>query len=247
MILEDERLAYEEIRRMMEALRPSYHLEEWAESVESAVDLLKNDTPDLLIADIRLADGLCFDVFDRIPANVPVIFTTAYDEYALRAFKVNSVDYLLKPVEEKDLEKALAKFEANCLVRPTTEQYRKLETSYLKCVKKNRFLVSVGDTFLHVETPDIAFFYSEDKYVYLHTFTNKRYIVNYSLEQLEAMLDRHDFFRLSRGCIAHIQAVKKVSKHFGSRLRVRFSPECPHEIIVSRAHVGDCLRWLDGL
>lgn len=246
-ILEDERFAYEEVKRMMNVLRPDYNLKEWADSVERAVSVLTDGMPDLLIADIRLSDGLCFDVFERKQTNVPVIFTTAYDEFALQAFRVNSIDYLLKPIKESDLERALAKFEANCLTRPTSEQYKGLETSYLKNVKKNRFLVSVGDTYMYVETSDIAFFYVEDRYVFLHTFSGKRYIVNYSLDQLEEMLDRHDFFRLSRGCIAHIKAVKKVSKYFGGRLSARFSPECPHEVLVSRTRVADCLKWLDGL
>ena len=246
-ILEDERFAYEEIKRMITILRPDYHLKAWADSVERAVSVLTDDTPDLLIADIRLSDGLCFDVFERKQPHVPVIFTTAYDEFALQAFRVNSVDYLLKPIKENYLERALAKFEANCLTRPTSEQYKGLEASYLKNVKKNRFLVSVGDTYMYVETSDIAFFYVEDRYVFLHTFSGKRYIVDYSLEQLEVMLDRRDFFRLSRNCIAHIKAVRKVSKYFGSRLTVSFSPECPHKVLVSRTRVADCLNWLDGL
>lgn len=246
-ILEDERFAYEEIKRMMNVLRPDYNLKEWADSVERAVSVLTDGTPDLLIADIRLSDGLCFDVFERKQTHVPVIFTTAYDEFALQAFRVNSVDYLLKPIKENDLERALAKFEANCLTRPTSEQYKGLEASYLKNVKKNRFLVSVGDTYMYVETSDIAFFYVEDRYVFLHTFSGKRYIADYSLEQLDAMLDRRDFFRLSRNCIAHIKAVRKVSKYFGSRLTVSFSPECPHKVLVSRTRVADCLNWLDGL
>lgn len=246
-ILEDERFAYEEIKRMMNVLRPDYNLKKWADSVECAVSVLAQEMPDLLIADIRLSDGLCFDVFERKQPHVPVIFTTAYDEFALQAFRVNSVDYLLKPIKENDLERALAKFEANCLTRPTSEQYKDLEASYLKNVKKNRFLVSVGDTYMYVETSNIAFFYVEDRYVFLHTFSGKRYIVDYTLEQLEAMLDHRDFFRLSRNCIAHIKSVKKVSKYFGSRLSVSFSPECPQEVLVSRTRVSDCLRWLDGL
>ena len=135
-ILEDERFAYEEIKRMMNVLRPDYNLKEWADSVERAVSVLTDGTPDLLIADIRLSDGLCFDVFERKQTHVPVIFTTAYDEFALQAFRVNSVDYLLKPIKENDLERAFAKFEANCLARPTSEQYKGLEASYLKNVKK---------------------------------------------------------------------------------------------------------------
>ena len=193
MIIEDEPFAYEEMKRMMTILRPGYHLQAWADSVEEALRTLRKAVPDLLLVDIRLSDGLCFDVFERMPVNTPVIFTTAYDEYALRAFRVNGIDYLLKPIEEKDLERALAKFETNNLPNPSSEEYRSLMTAYLGSVKKNRFLVSVGDTFRYVDASDIAFFYSEDKYNYLHTFGGKRYIINYSLEQLEAMLERNDF------------------------------------------------------
>ena len=178
MIIEDEPFAYEEMKRMMTILRPGYHLQAWADSVEEALRTLRKAVPDLLLVDIRLSDGLCFDVFERMPVNTPVIFTTAYDEYALRAFRVNGIDYLLKPIEEKDLERALAKFETNNLPNPSSEEYRSLMTAYLGSVKKNRFLVSVGDTFRYVDASDIAFFYSEDKYNYLHTFGGKRYIIN---------------------------------------------------------------------
>ena len=246
-ILEDERFAYEEIRRMMDVLRPDYILQAWMDSVENAVSVLEKEEPDLILADVSLSDGLCFDVFEHIPVRVPVIFTTAYDEYALHAFKVNSVDYLLKPIEEKDLERALMKFESNRLPVSLSEGYKKLEETYLENAKKNRFLVSVGDTFHYIETSDIAFFYSEEKYVYLHTFSGKRYIVGYSLEHLDKMLDRHDFFRVSRGCIAHIKSVRKASKYFGSRLSITFQPECPQKVIVSRNRVADFLKWMDDL
>lgn len=256
-ILEDEPFAYEEIRRMMGILRPGYVLQGWAVSVEEALMKLKTVVPDLLIADIRLSDGLCFDVFEHINLQVPVIFTTAYDEYALQAFRVNSIDYLLKPVEEEELEHALQKLETCYLPvlssetdRPQAdtpaEDYHQLAASYLKHVKKNRFLVSVGDTFSTIESSDIAFFYSEDKYVFLHLFTGRRYIINYSLDQLEPMLDERDFHRVSRSCIAHIRAVKKASRYFGSRLLMDFTVACPQEVIVSRSRVAEVLKWMDG-
>lgn len=246
-IIEDEPFAYEEIKRMMAILHPDYVLQAWTRTVEDAITALSAGRPDLLIVDIRLSDGVCFDIFERMPVNIPVIFTTAYDEYALQAFQVNSIAYLLKPIDEKDLERALTKFETNRIPSPASEEYRVLETSYLSHIRKNRFLVTIGDTFRYVETPDIAFFYSEDKYTYLHTFSDKRYIINYSLEQIGTMLDTSCFFRTSRNCIANIRSIKKVSKFFGSRLTVQFSPQCPQKIIVSRNRVNDFLRWMDGL
>lgn len=256
-ILEDEPFAYEEILRMMGKLRPNYVLQGWAVSVEEALTKLKTVVPDLMIVDIRLSDGLCFDVFEHISLQIPVIFTTAYDEYALQAFRVNSIDYLLKPVEEEELEHALKKLETCYIPIPSsdfsmpqanllTENYHQLAVSYLKHVKKNRFLVSVGDTFSTIETPNIAFFYSEDKYVFLHLFSGKRYVINYSLDQLEPMLDEHDFHRISRSCIAHIKSVRKASRYFGSRLLMDFTIDCPQEVIVSRNRVADVLKWMDG-
>ena len=256
--MEDEPYAYEEILRMMGILRPNYVLQGWAVSVQEALAKLKSVVPDLMIVDIRLSDGLCFDVFEHIDLKIPVIFTTAYDEYALQAFRVNSIDYLLKPVEEDDLERALQKLETCSLPSRSSEVsgmqanlqtggYRQLAASYLKHIKKNRFLVSVGDSFSTIETADIAFFYSEEKYVFLHLFAGKRYIINYSLDQLEPMLDERDFHRVSRSCIAHIKAVRRASRYFGSRLLLDFKIDCPQKVIVSRSRVAEVLEWMDGL
>lgn len=246
-IIEDEQLACEEIARMTKRLRPSYRLAATAHSVEDAIRTITNDKADLLIVDIRLSDGICFDIFDHIRVNTPVIFTTAYDEYALQAFRVNSVDYLLKPIEERDLQRALEKFETNSLVRPSAQAFDNIGAIYMEHVRKNRFLVSVGDTFRYVETGNIAFFYSEEKYVYLQTFEGKTYIVNQSLDQLYTMLDEKTFFRVSRNCVANIRSIKSVSRYFGGRLKVKFTPECPPEVIVSRSRTADFLRWMDDM
>lgn len=245
-IIEDERFAYEELKRMMRRLRPEYELIGWAQSVEQAVLLLERGSAGLVIADIRLADGLCFDVFGRFHTDIPVIFTTAYDEYALKAFRLNSIDYLLKPVEEKDLERALDKFERNRLVRPTSESYSGLERMYMSGTRKNRFLVRIGDEFRHVETDEVACFNSEDKAVYMNLFSGKRYVIDYSLDSLEPMLDSMMFFRVSRGCIANIKAIQKVTRFFGSRLRVELKPQCCDRLLVSRVRTADFLKWLGG-
>lgn len=247
LVVEDERFAYEELKRMMQVLRPDYQLVGWAESIEQTILLLQQNKIDLMIVDIRLSDGVSFEIFEQCPVNIPIIFTTAYDEYALQAFKVNSIDYLLKPIEENELEAALIKFERNYSLHSTTPQYRKLEADYLTHNKKNRFLIQVGDTFQYVDTHEAAFFYSEDKYNYLHLFSGKRYIINYSLDMLEGMLDKEIFFRVSRNCIANVKAIQKSSRYFGSRLKLYFRPECPHEVLVSRNRVGDFLKWMDGI
>lgn len=245
LIVEDERLAYEEIRRMMGKLRPTYDFAGWAESVEQAVCLLKEESLDLLIVDIRLSDGVSFEIFEQCPVEIPVIFTTAYDEYALDAFRVNSIDYLLKPIGERELDAALGKFERRCCLCSATPECRKLEADYLSGGKKNRFLVQTGDTFRPVATADVAFFYSEDKYTYLHLFSGRRYIIDYTLDQLERMVDTEQFFRVSRNCIANISSIHKISKYFAGRLLLQFQPECPHEVIVSRSRADYFLKWAD--
>ena len=163
LLVEDERFAYEEMKRMMEKLRPDYQLEAWTATVEQTVQFLKHHPVDLMLLDIRLTDGNSFDIFEQIQVTTPVIFTTAYDEHAIQAFKVNSVDYLLKPVEEDDLLAALRKFEQFRVVQSPVTNYRKLEEALMSNCKKNRFLIQKGDAYHYVETSDIAFFYSEEK------------------------------------------------------------------------------------
>lgn len=246
-ILEDERLAHEEIRRMMGRLRPDYRLVGWACGVAEGRELLARGGIDLLLSDICLADGLCFELFDSLSDGVPVIFTTAYDEYALRAFKANGIDYLLKPVDEDELLTALQKFERGALVRTARPLMDAVRADYQVAAGwRERFLVRQGDAYLTVPTAEVAAFYSEDKYVFLHLFSGRRHIIDYTLDELEAMLSPRTFCRLSRGCIAHIRAVTKASRWFGGRLRMQLSPDLPHEIIVSRERTKVVLAWLDG-
>lgn len=247
LIVEDERFAYEEMKRMIERLRPDYQQAGWTETVGQTVSFLKKNTVDLILLDIRLADGNCFEMFEQIRVTTPVIFTTAYDEHAIHAFKVNSIDYLLKPVEEADLLAAINKFENLHIVRQPAFDSRKLEEAIIGNYRKNRFLIQTGDTFHYIETADIAFFYSEDKVVFMHTFLKKRHIIDYTLTQIEQLLDERLFFRVSRNCIANIQAIKKISRYFHSRLKLSFQPECPNEVLVSRERVSDFLKWVDGI
>lgn len=245
LIIENEKFAYAELQRMMTKLRPSYSLVGWAQSVNQAVELLEKENFDFLITDIRLGDGLCFDAFEQHRTSVPVIFTTAYDEYAIKAFELNSIDYLLKPVEESDLSDALRKLETNLLVRTNSAQYSEMAQNYQSHVHKNRFLIRLGDTYRYVLTADTAYFVSEDKTTFLCTLEGKRYIIDYSLDQLEPMLPSEQFFRLSRACIANIKSIGRVSKFFGGRLSVTLSPQTSTPVLVSRSRVGDFLKWMD--
>lgn len=246
LIVEDERFAYEELKRMMSKLRPGYLLEKQTKTVIDTIGFLKVSAVDLILMDIRLADGNCFEIFNHVKVSTPVIFTTAYDEHAIKAFKLNSIDYLLKPFDEKELEAALIKFENifhshSYITSPKNfEQILSLKT-------KNRFLISKGENYHYIETTDIAHFYSEDGVVFLHNFHDKRYIINYTLDQLEQQLDNRLFFRVSRNCIGNVKAIENVNKYFNSRLKLSFSPVCPHEVLVSRVRVPDFLKWMDGI
>ena len=246
LIVEDERFAYQELKRMITNLRPGYLLEKQTKTVIDTIGFLKAFSVDLILMDIRLADGSCFEIFNHVDVKTPVIFTTAYDEHAIKAFKLNSVDYLLKPFDEKELEAALTKFEkifhnhADKISRQNFEQILSTKT-------KNRFLISKGENYHYIETTDIGHFYSEDGVVFLHTFNDKRYIINYTLDQLEQQLDSRLFFRVSRNCIGNVKAIENVTKYFNSRLKLSFSPQCPHEVLVSRVRVPDFLKWMDGI
>ncbi|VTR48391.1 LytR/AlgR family response regulator transcription factor [Sphingobacterium thalpophilum] len=246
LIVEDERFAYEEVKRMITKLRPEYELEKQTKTVIDTIAFLKTSAVDLILMDIRLADGNCFEIFNHLEVTTPVIFTTAYDEHAIKAFKLNSIDYLLKPFNEAELEAALIKFEKifqHVSYTASPKNYEQL----LSVRTKNRFLISKGENYHYIETKDIAHFYSEDGVVFLHTSSDKRYIINYTLEQLEQLLDNRLFFRVSRNCIGNVRAIKNVAKYFNSRLKLSFSPVCPHEVLVSRVRVPDFLKWMDGI
>lgn len=247
-IIEDERFACEEIRRMMHSLRPDMQLAGWSTGVEQAVLMLSQAGDiDLIIADIQLGDGLSFDIFDRVETTVPIIFTTAYDEYAIRAFKLNSIDYLLKPIEEDDLKAALDKAGRQTHVTSSHAISHGIQTSLARDGQpKTRFLIQQGDAYYSVNSTEIAFFYSEDKYTFAHLSTGRRHIINYTLEELDGLLDHHNFFRISRQLIVNISSVQKSTRLFGGRMKVCLMPDCPHEAIVSRSRVADFIKWLDG-
>lgn len=246
LIVEDERFASEELKRMMTKLRPDYLLEMQTKTIIDTIGFLKECVVDLILMDIRLADGNCFEIFNHVEVTTPVIFTTAYDEHAIKAFKLNSIDYLLKPFDESELETALDKFE-NIFYNRSYKSNSKNFEQLLSLKTKNRFLISKGENYHYIETKDIAHFYSEDGVVFLHTFNDRRYIINYTLDQLDQQLDNRLFFRVSRNCIGNVKAIENVAKYFNSRLKLSFSPECPHDVLVSRVRVPDFLKWMDGI
>lgn len=251
LIIEDEPFAQQELIRLLKELEPDIHILKCLDSVEESIDFLDGSIqPDLIFMDIQLSDGVSFEIFNRTEVVPPVIFTTAYDEYAIKAFKVNSIDYLLKPIEEEELAGALIKF------RKWTAQDKKQETFFstqqlekvldlYRPAYKSRLVVRMGDRIKHVETRDIAYFYSEDKVTFIITSSGERFMLNHSLEQLETMINPDEFYRLNRKYIAQINAIESIDKYFNSRLKIGLKPEVDDDVLISRTKVSDFLNWLE--
>ncbi len=219
------------------------------ESVELAVKWLGDyPPPDLIFMDIQLADGLSFDIFKQVEVKSPIIFTTAFDQYTLAAFKVNSVDYLLKPIDPEELVLALQKFRK---FYHKTEAYdpagleQLLQSVFKKERYKERFLVKAGQHFIQVPIGDIAYFFSEDGIAFAQCSNNKKHIIEYTLDQLDNLLDPGQFFRINRQVIVRPEAISKISSWFNSRLKLEMAPPCEANTVVSRERVNDFKKWLD--
>jgi DNA-binding LytR/AlgR family response regulator len=192
---------------------------------------------------------LSFDIFSKVEVTQPVIFTTAYNEFAIKAFELNSIDYLLKPIEEKQLQRALDKLrkmkgsmEATSLTL-TAEKLKELLSS--KREYKSRFVIKTGDQFRYIATSDIAYFMADEGMVYAIDKQGTRLLVDYKMEELELLLNPSEFFRINRGCTVHIQSVQKVHKYFNSRLSIDLQPKTAEPVLVSRLKVDDFLTWMD--
>jgi len=247
-IIEDEQLSAEHLTTLLKKVDNDVMVIGMADSIKKSVKLLsENSQVDLLFVDIHLADGLSFDIFSKISVDTPIIFTTAYNEYAIKAFKVNSIDYLLKPIGLEDLRSAIQKFEK---LKHTTVQKinaEKIDTAFNIINKqfKNRFMVKMGDTISSIKTEDIAYFIAEDGIVLLVVKTGKRYPIDYTLDQLEQLIDLNLFFRINRKVLIHIDSVKKVSSYFNSRYKITTDYLQEDDSIVSRERVNDFKNWLD--
>jgi len=251
LIVEDEPYAQNELKRLLKNSKFDIHVLDCIDSVEDCVNWLKtNDDPELIFMDIQLSDGLSFDVFNKIKVTVPVIFTTAYDEYAIRAFKVNSVDYLLKPIKQDDLNNALDKFESISKKygeATTTLNLNQVEQllNLNKQQYKSRFIAKIGDQIKHIDINDVAYFQAEDNEVMIITKSNSKYIIEYSLDQLGGLLDPGAFFRANRSFIVTVEAIEKINKYFNSRLHLELIPATEETVLISRVKVPDFLNWID--
>jgi len=246
-IIEDEKPAARLLQRKVEKL--GLNVSTMLHSVEESIQWFQNNThPDLIFLDIQLSDGLSFEIFEALDIKSAVIFTTAYDEYALRAFKLNSIDYLLKPIDEDDLEIAVNKFKARTQSASNLsldfEMIKKMLVNPIDKNYKKRFTVKVGQQLKLINIDEAECFYSQDKGTYLHTYDNRDYLLDGTLEQLEIDLDPKDFFRVSRKFIIPLKGIKEIQVHTNSRLKIVLSTYKEDEIIVARERVNDFKEWI---
>ena len=246
-IIEDEKLSAEHLATLLQKADPSIQVIAAFDSVKKSVSEFKKGlNADLLFVDVHLADGLSFDIFSQVPVDTPVIFTTAYDEYAIKAFKINSVDYLLKPIGLSDLKAALDKFRKlngtrqAALLENISQAYQQITRQF-----KTRFMVKTGDSISSVKTEDIAHFISEDGMVLLSTAAGKRFVIDYTLDTLETLVSPDTFFRINRKVLIHIGSIQKVSPYFNSRLKLASGLLGEEDSVVSRERVNDFKAWLD--
>jgi DNA-binding LytR/AlgR family response regulator len=247
-IIEDEPLAQQELIRLLARNRRKPDVVAVLDSVEESIKWLKNNEQfDLIFMDIQLSDGMSFEILDSLVINKPVIFTTAYDQYLMDAFRLNSIDYLLKPVHEDDLENALFKLDrmkAHFLSEKYDSLQDLLEKNYDRKYK-SRFVVRIGERYVRIPKEDVAYFFADGNLVFLVTRDNKKFPVEYTLDQLIRQVDPDEFFRLNRTFMSHVDSIREVRKYFNSRLSVKLQPEAGGNVIVSRARARLLIDWLD--
>ncbi|MCW3120758.1 MAG: DNA-binding response regulator [Flavipsychrobacter sp.] len=248
LIIEDEKAASTRLRQLIKETEPDAEILAALESVKDAIQWLnENEAPDLILSDIQLADGLSLDIFQQVTVTAPIIFTTAYDAYTLKAFKLNSIDYLLKPIDKEELKAAFAKYHnlhapAEDVSKKMLELFRNIAGS--KASYKSRFLIRQGDRLITIPIDDVAHVRADDKVVFLHTTKGQKHIIDESLDELETMLDPGVFFRINRTYIAPLGSIDKIHNHFNGRLKIKLQHTDDDEIFVSRARATAFKKWL---
>jgi len=249
-IIEDELHNSRMLMGMISSLRPEWEIVATLESVKQSVNWFNNNEhPDLIFMDIQLTDGICFSIFEKVSIESMVVFTTAYDEYAIQAFEVNSIDYLLKPIKEEKLEKSILKFEriTNYSVDIKKPNYDEI----LKAIKdgeksyRKRFLISGATSFFKIDINDIAYFYTTNRVTFAVMFNKKEHIVDFTMEKLEEELNPDMFFRVNRSQIISIGSIRKFESYFGGKLIVRLVKPFDESVTISRLKATEFKNWLD--
>ncbi|HET7896258.1 MAG TPA: LytTR family DNA-binding domain-containing protein [Flavisolibacter sp.] len=249
LIIEDEPLAVDRLHQLLAEADPTLQVAGVTDSVETSVSWLQfNPKPDLILMDIELSDGQSFAIFEQVKVSSPVIFTTSYDEYAIQAFKVNSIDYLLKPVKREDLDIALDKFRnlgrhlptgPSAAIEHLLRQLRKPEKEY-----RDRFLVKSGQRYYSIEADDIAYFFYQNRVTFLKTWKKDVYYIDYILDELEDMLPPKTFFRANRQFLLHIKSVRDIHTDSNNKLRLTLQPPIDEDVLVSRERAPEFKAWM---
>jgi len=248
LIVEDEKIAADRLISLLQSITPNLAVLAYLETCEDTVKyLLEKPAPELIFLDIHLADGHSFEIFNQIQVPCPIIFVTAYNQYALKAFDVNGLHYLLKPVKISELKEALNRF--NQLGSSNTDYKAILDNikeNQRKSEFKQRFLVKVGDQLKMIGVDHIAYFFSQDGFTHLRTTSNDTFIIDNKLEDLGSILDPSQFFRVNRKFVVSIESIKKMFNHFNSRLKLELVPVPDGTVVVSKDRVADFKAWLEG-
>jgi len=250
LIIEDEILAAEKLQSLLKEVLPESNVLKVIASVEESIDWLKNnDCPDLILSDIHLNDGICFNIYSEVKMECPIIFTTAYEKYAIQAFEVNSIDYLLKPIQKERLEQALEKYQS-LSAHPSTQQpeiYSQLKSMLSVGQKeyKARFLCKLGNKIKSIPVENIQYFYSESKLTFIVDSNSNRLPINNTLDEIDNMLDPMHFFRVNRKYIASYKSISEIHPYFKGRLKIKLSPATEDDIVVSTEKSPLFKAWLD--
>lgn len=249
LIIEDEPQAAKRLETLVKELLPSANVLDKIDSVKRSVQWFKNNpSPDVTLMDIQLADGLSFQIFDQCEVKCPVIFTTAYDEYALKAFKVNSIDYILKPVDKQELQAAFTKLENMTKGANSTQLLMDnigQVVTLLSKKHKERFVVKVGEHLRTIDVKDVLYFYSQDKTTFCHSNDSRNHILDFTLEQLEDMIDPSVFFRVNRKYFVRAESILDIIAYTNSRLKLILKNSTDSDVIVARERVQEFKQWLD--
>ncbi len=250
LIIEDEIPAAKRLEKLIYECRPDAEILDVIDTVEDALEWFRDsDEPDLIISDIQLSDGVSFQIYEELDLECPIIFSTAYDQYAIKAFELNSIDYLLKPYSKSALQKSFDKLDRFLPMQQKSLQEMDISTLINQVsngnVYKQRFLISKADALIPISIDEIAYIYTEDKAVMIKTIDSKSFFINYSLDDLEAQLDPSKFFRLNRQFITSVKAIAKISQYFNGKLKIDLNPIQEGKIIVSRAKTPVFKNWLE--
>lgn len=246
LIIEDEKPAGRRLKQLLEE-NSGIEVVSIVESVRRGREWFReNNNPDLIFSDIQLGDGLSFDIFSEVPIKCPIVFTTAYNEYAIKAFDVNSIAYLLKPFKKENIYNAIEKFKDLGYDTPKTIDYKSILDQIQPKKYRERILVSKADHLIPLDTKNVSYIYSEDKTVLLKSCENKIFFLNQSLEEFEKELDPNSFFRISRSMLVNRNSIQEISTFFNGTLKLSLNPSYDSEVNVSRRRVSEFKAWLNG-